>query len=53
MMNTQQRPTALPDERVRELQRILQDREETIRLLNEALSQALDELNLADEPRAA
>jgi hypothetical protein len=32
--------------RIVEMQRLLEDRDETIRLLNEALSRALDELRL-------
>lgn len=40
-LKTPRRPS-----RIVEMQRLLDDRDETIRLLNEALSRALDELRL-------
>lgn len=40
-LKTSHRPS-----RIVEMQRLLDDRDETIRLLNEALSRALDELRL-------
>ncbi len=50
---TKNRPVAAPARRLEALRQAVDERDETIRLLNEALSQALDELERIHPRRAA
>ena len=51
--STRKAPPASPELRIQQLRRDIDARDETIRLLNEALSQALIELEQAEQRRAA
>jgi len=46
---TRKKPSGRKTPRIAELERQIDQRDETIRLLNEALSRALDELSMLNE----